>query len=338
MTAMLEVRDTWNRTAQNSTSPRFVTPSEVEAALGLEDLIEPVSRAFQAYSCGRAHNEMISLHPLRDRTAGDVLVKAATLEGSTVFVVKVAPWFAANVADGKPQGGLVAAFNALTGHTIALIDDQHRISDLRTAAAGALAARVLAPASVESAAVLGSGTQAYWQAMALHCERPFDRLYIWARDERKARRLGERISQRLPHLTIQYVGAETAVRQSDVIITATGAREPIVRGDWLHEGQHITAIGADDATKCELDATTLQRSTVLVDEIALATETGDVHAAIARGQYRADLIAGELGEVLAGRKMGRQSESEITVATLSGLGVQDIAAVEVLLRKMGEKT
>lgn len=315
-----------------ATLPLYLSPREVERSLHWQELVEPVSRAFQAASTGNGHNEMIALYPLRDRMAGDALVKAATLQESSIFVVKVAPWFAANVDQGAAQGGLVAAFDAQTGHTIALVDDQHRISDLRTAAAGALAARVLAPTTVQSAAVLGSGTQAYWQTLALHQERPFERLNIWARDEERARMLGERIEQELPDLSVHYPNLEQAVTTSDVIITTTSARNPIVRGEWLREGQHITAVGADDATKCELDVATLLRARVFVDELRLARETGNVHAAIATGQYRAERVVGELGEVLAGRVKGRTSQTDITVATLSGLGVQDIAAVEVLLR------
>ncbi len=106
--------------------------------------------------------------------------------------------------------------------------------------------------------------------------------------------------------------AEAVVRAADVVITATSARAPILRGDWLRPGQHITAVGADDPTKSELDGAALTRSRVFVDEIAATLANGDVRAAIDSGAYSPDQIAGELGDVLAGHMLGRRSDRDIT--------------------------
>ena len=120
-----------------------------------------------------------------------------------------------------------------------------------------------------------------------------------------------------------------------MLLTATGARAPLVPGDWLRPGCHVTAVGADDATKCELDATALSRARVFVDERATAEATGDVHAAIAAGHYDARSITGEIGEVLDGRVPGRTSPNDITITIFSGIGAQDLAAVDFLLRALG---
>src|SRR5262249_12401308 len=152
-----------------------------------------------------------------------------------------------------PQGGFLAVFDSSTGHTLAILKDEHYLSDIRTAAAGALAARALAPDNIRVASVLGSGVQAYWQCLALHRERPFQRLRIWARNATKAASLAGRLTAMLPNVLIEIErDIEQAVRDADALICATSAREPLVRGDWLHAGQHITAVGADDPTKCEL--------------------------------------------------------------------------------------
>jgi ornithine cyclodeaminase len=172
-----------------------------------------------------------------------VYLKSGTLRGHWVFIVKVSPWFALNVTRNQPQGGFIAVLNSNTGHTLALLDDQHYLSDIRTAAAGSLAARMLAPARVSVAAVLGSGVQAYWQPQAHYRERPFATLLIWARNPDKADQLRHRLIDVLPAVKICVErDLETAVRQSQVLITATLVREPLVRGEWLNPGHHVTAV------------------------------------------------------------------------------------------------
>lgn len=307
----------------------------LRACLSFEDLIEPVSLAFQHSSEGRADNGQISMFPHSDRTRGDVLVKSGTLEGSPVYIVKVAPWFAINIENNQPQGGFVAVFDATNGQTLALLDDQHYLSDIRTAAAGALAARVLAPLEVSTATVIGAGVQAYWQALALYHERRFTRLSIWARNTAKAALLADRLAPLLPLVEIQVeTSLQRAVQFGDVIVTATQSREPLLRGEWLRAGQHITAIGADDATKCELDVSALHRSRVFVDSIEIALATGEVHRASTSGDYFPKDIAGEIGDVLANRCVGRQSANDITVATFAGIGAQDVAAASFAISRL----
>lgn len=314
--------------------PRMIGPEVVRAALTFDALVDPVADAFRASSAGRAQNGLIVMFPQSDRAAGDVYVKSAVIEDHPFYAVKVAPWFAANVKAGSPQGGFLAVFDARTGRTVALIEDEHVLSDLRTAAAGAVAARAFAPNRIATASVLGSGVQAYWQVRALHRERRVRTLNVWARDPAKAEVLADRLRADLPDLSIVACDREAAIRSAEVLLTATGARAPIVPGDWLRPGCHVTAVGADDPTKCELDAAALSRARVFVDERATAEATGDVHAAIATGGYAAASVAGEIGEVLDGRVPGRTSDDDITIATLSGIGAQDLAAVDVLLRKV----
>ncbi len=194
---------------------------------------------------------------------------------------------------------------------------------------------MLAPAVVNTVAVLGAGVQAYWQPLALYRERPFARLSIWARSMPKAEALRRRLSDALPSVEIDCAtDIETAVRSADVLITATQAREPLVQGQWLREGTHVTAVGADDATKCELDATALRRAKVFVDTRETAEANGDVHRAIRDGRYSIDDISGELGEVISGRVAGRTADDDVTVAKLVGIGAQDLVAAEVVLAKL----
>jgi ornithine cyclodeaminase len=315
-------------------STRFVRAKDIRAGVGFEDLIEPVSRAFQESSAGLADNGLIVMHPGERPEMGDVYVKTGTLAGHNVYVVKVSPWFG-SIEPGQGQGGFVAVFDSCTGRTLALLDEELYLSDIRTAAAGALAARALAPSNVSTAGVLGAGTQGYWQALALFRERPFTTLVIWARELGKAELLKARLSRELPDVDIRCsADIERTVRAADVLITATAAREPLVYGAWLREGMHITAVGADDPTKCELDSSVLKRARVFVDSRDTAAANGDVRRAISADRYSVEELSGELGEVLSGATPGRTSDTEITVATFAGIGAQDLVAAEVTLARV----
>ena len=321
------------------TSPPIISAETLRQCVFFEDLIEPVSRAFQEFSAGLAESGVLSLFPAARPELGDVLVKTGSIKGHAVYVVKVSPWFAVNTERGQGQGGFVAVFDAATGHTRAILNEEHYLSDIRTAAAGTLAARVLAPATVSVASVLGAGIQAYWQALALYHARPFRTLLIWARDAQKATSLQARLQTKLAGVDIRVeTSIEAAVRAADVLLTTTLAREPLVKGEWLRPGQHITAIGADDSTKSELDARCLQRADrLIVDSLASAQQQGEVYRWLKQGDLTLDQVHGELGQVLAGNLAGRRSADDITIAKFVGLGVQDLAAAEVALEKISRR-
>ena len=155
--------------------------AELRRAVRFTDLIEPLCVAFGEFSQGRAQQVMSALWPARRREDGNVLIKAGCITGHGIFVVKAAPWFKSNLVAGRPQGGMVTAFDASTGYPVAIFADEHYLSDIRTAAAGALVADLLVPPGATTAGVLGTGTQAYWQARALAPVRPLRRLQLWGR-------------------------------------------------------------------------------------------------------------------------------------------------------------
>jgi ornithine cyclodeaminase/alanine dehydrogenase-like protein (mu-crystallin family) len=317
-------------------SVQILDAGQLRALIGFEDLIEPVSRAFQDFSAGLAQCAMVTMFPASDPALGDVYVKTGCIRGHSYYLVKVSPWFAVNRDLAEPQGGFLAVFDSASGHTAAILNDEHYLSDIRTAAAGALAARVLAPESVRVAGILGAGGQAYWQARALFSVRKFERLLKWSRNHEKTLALKQQLALKLPSAEIVVTGSVREVVEAvQVLITATAARDPIVRGEWLRPGQHITAVGADDETKCELDAHCLKRAhRLIVDSRNSARDYGEVHRWLRQGALKFEDIHGELGEVLVGSVPGRRSVEEITIAKLVGIGVQDLAAAEVSIDKL----
>lgn len=257
---------------------------------------------------------------------GEVDVKTAYLPGFDHFAIKVSPGFFDNPKLGLPSlNGLMILFSARTGLVTALLLDNGYLTDIRTAAAGAIAANYLAPREVETAAVLGTGAQARLQIIAAHQVRPFRRVLVWGRDQARAEACAEDIGAGLGIEAQAVKDPADAVAAAQLVVTATSARKPILRAEWLHKGLHITAMGADQAGKNEIDPRAVALADLYVcDRVSQAAALGELRAARAAG-----LMNGanppELGAIIAGTHPGRPSETAVTICDLTGTGAQDTA-------------
>ncbi|MGW9211569.1 ornithine cyclodeaminase family protein [Embleya sp. NPDC055664] len=314
-------------------SPEVFTAASIRKAVGIADLLQPMTRAFIDVSRGLGEAPISVFAPAGEE--GDVHVKSAWLPGRSVFTVKVAAWFAARATgDRSGNSGYLAVHDAATGDLVALLLDEHYLTDIRTAAAGAVATRSLAEPDATVLTVLGTGTQARLQVLATRMVRPLDTVIVWGRDRDAARALRAALEDDAPGLAVSVAeDPERAVRAADVIVTATGSRRAIVEGSWLRPGQHITAIGSDDLTKAELDPACFRRADLIaVDSRAHAPRfAGDLAAAIAEGAISEADIHAEIGELLSARHVGRENREQITIAKLIGLGAQDLVAAEITL-------
>ena len=245
-----------------SVTERSVIDAEtIRASVGFEDLIEPVSRAFAESSAGLADNGMVVMFPAQRRELGDVYVKTGTLRGHDVYIVKVSPWFSRNAERGQPQGGFVGVFDsahranarAAERRALSVRHPDRRGRRSRRANARDVERRYRCGARRRRAGLLA--------AVGALSRTPVPNPVDLGAQPGEGRALKTRLSEKLPDVEIRFSSdIERTVRSADVLITATQAREPLVRGEWLRPGAHITAVGADDATKCELDATALRRA------------------------------------------------------------------------------
>jgi ectoine utilization protein EutC len=310
----------------------ILTEAELRQCVRLDlELVDAIADAFTALASGRVVMPPV-LHMALPEANGEVDVKTAWLPGLPSFALKVSPGFFDNPKRGLPSlSGLMMLLSAETGRLEALLLDNGWLTDLRTAASGAVVARHLARADAGIAGVLGAGTQARFQIEALTLVRPIERVLAWARDAGKAEAYADEIADRLGLDVLPVASAERLVLEADVVITATPARAPLVVADWLHPGLHVTALGADAPDKNELHPEVLARADRLVcDSRAQCARQGELHHALAA---QPDLEVTELGEITAGRAPGRQREGEITVADLTGTGVQDTAIALLAYRK-----
>ncbi|APE44591.1 ornithine cyclodeaminase family protein [Sulfitobacter alexandrii] len=297
-----------------------------------------IERAFAALAGeGVVMPPVLSMH--LPQVNGEVDIKTAFLPGFSGFAVKVSPGFFDNPSRGLPStSGLMVLFSAETGRVQAVLLDNGYLTDVRTAAAGAVAARALAREDATSAAILGAGTQARMQLEALCLVRPIDRAVIWARDPAKAERAAAGCAARLGIPVTAATDARDAVSGADIVVTTTPATSPILRGDWLQPGQHVTAMGSDQPGKSELDPACLQRAQMYVpDRQSQATKMGELRAAIDAGVVAPDHVFAELGEVVRGAAPGRFGPDDITIADLTGTGVQDTAIATHALAAVAKK-
>jgi ornithine cyclodeaminase len=258
---------------------------------------------------------------------GEVDVKTAYVPGLDSFAIKVSPGFFDNPKRGLPSlSGLMMLFDSETGIVRAVLLDNGFLTDIRTAAAGAVAAKYLAPRSVRVAGVIGAGLQAELQVKALKLVRDFVELVVWARDREKAESYAARMRSALGKKVRVASGPEDVVRAAHFVVTSTPARAPLIEAGWLHPGLHVTAMGSDAPEKNELDPKILiEADRFVCDRASQSLKVGEMRAAVDAGKISSGHQPDELGEIVAGLKPGRQSEQEVTVCDLTGTGVQDTA-------------
>ena len=286
--------------------------------------VAAIRQAFRADGDGLAHvPPVINLDiPARH---GEFHVKTAYIEGVPYIAVKVASGFYENASRGLPSGsGLIAVFDAATGFPAALLLDNGFLTDIRTGAAGAVAADVLARSRIEIVGVIGSGVQARHQIRCLRVVREFRRVIAWSPNADRLRAYCDEMRAEGYDARAAASGEEVCAA-ADVLVTATPSRLPLVRADWLRPGMHVTAVGSDSPGKQELDATCLRRADlVIADRLSQCAGFGELSHALAAGIIERSRVV-ELGTIVAGRAAGRGSDAQITIADLTGVGFQDTA-------------
>lgn len=257
---------------------------------------------------------------------GEVDVKTAYMPGVSGFAIKVSPGFFDNPKLGLPSlNGLMILFSARTGLVEALLLDNGYLTDLRTAAAGAVAAKHLSRTDAHSVAVFGAGAQARLQLEALTLVRPIVRAAVVARDAAKAKATARELAGQLGIEVTASDDPQGACARADIIVTTTPARAPLIAAGWVTPGQHVTAMGSDAEHKNEIDPALVARARYVADRLQQTRILGELHHAIARGLVPVDRDFPELGQVIAGQRPGRTAADDITLCDLTGTGVQDTA-------------
>lgn len=312
--------------------------SEIRQSLTLDlETIDVIAQGFTKLWRGEAFLPPVMRIDIPENR-GEVDVKSAYIHGLDDFAIKIASGFLDNNLKGLPTGsGMMVLVSAVTGIPEAVLLDNGYLTDVRTGAAGAIAARYLANQKFTTAGVIGSGAQARFQARALKLVCDFKELLVYGIDSNQVDAYVSEMAVELDVKVFKAVSAEMVVRNSQVVVTTTPAREPYLLPEWLHPGLHITCMGSDAEHKQELHANVFRHVDLIAcDSKAQAFRLGELHHALDAGVLSRDDPVIELGALTTGVKSSRQSEDQVTVCDLTGVGVQDTQIARLAYRKAVE--
>jgi ornithine cyclodeaminase len=316
----------------------FLTEEEIRQAISTIEAVDAIEAAFAALAHGKVSlpgviNLTLPSVQMSEAPQGESHIKGAYISGALHFIIKIANSFPANQEMGIPvSNGLMLAFDAITGVLDAILFDNGYLTDLRTGAAGAVAARYLAPSTIRRAAFIGAGTQARFQFQAISSVCNIPSVTVWSRNRANAENFAREILDDRGCDTTVTKTIEEATQGSNLVITTTPSRQALVSADWIQLGTTVIAIGSDTPDKQELDPNLLARADmVIADRLTQCTEFGEIHHAITAGVLTLDDVSGELGEVVVGRIARRASDDQIIVCDLTGVGVQDAAVAGLVL-------
>ena len=309
---------------------------EILDALKDIDVVNVIAQGFKALSEGKVVIPPIGemLFPDVD---GELHIKYGAIKGDEDFVVKMATGFFQNPSIGlSPFSGCMMVFSQKTGHISSVLLEEGELTNHRTAAAGAVAAKCLAPKNVKMIGIVGTGVQSRLQALYLQKITDCRNLVVWGRNKDKVE---------LAAADMHAMGYEVKVAEnlndlcklSQLIVTTTPATSPLLKLEMIAPGTHITAMGSDTSDKCELSPEILDLADIVAaDSIEQAIQRGEISQALKVGKCNKDKLV-ELGSIIIDPSKGRTNDQQITIADLSGVAIQDIMIAKAVTDKLGSK-
>lgn len=311
----------------------LLTWREIDELLDIDEVIEGVERAFKEKGMKKVQMPP-KIYLNFDAYWGDLRTMPAYLENLDIAGVKIVNSHSKNKKIGLPSVmAIIELVDTHTGRPLAIMDGT-KITSFRTGAASAVATRYLARKDSRILGMIGAGTQAYTQAMAISRIMPIEEVKIFDIDPKASEKLTAYITEKgiSPQASVMETSKDV-VERADVLVTATPSRSPIVYMNWLKEGAHINAIGADAPGKRELDPEILKNGKIVVDDLEQTAHSGEINYPISTGMLKKENVCAELGEIIIGKKKGRTSESEITIFDSTGLAILDVMVGHTIYKK-----
>lgn len=315
----------------------LLSETQVESLIDLDELIAALEQAHIQYSTGHAVMPVRLVVPMPS-IQGRITSMPGYLNDDKALGMKIVTYFQNNSKQGLPAIlATIMLFSAETGRMIAAMDGSC-ITAIRTACASAMATRILAKGQTPVLGVLGAGVQARAHIQALARVRRLEKIKIYSPSGVSAGAVAKDLAPEVEAAIEVATSAEEAVRDADLIVTVTTAREPILQLPWLKPGVHINAVGSHRPDLREIDGATLARARIVVDSReAIMAECGDILLAIKERSITQDDIHAEIGEILAGSKAGRSDANTITLYKSVGIAIQDVAAANLVYQKALER-
>src|SRR5258705_4613205 len=314
--------------------PLFVNKEKIALLLPMEECIEVMEKMFLSLAAGECVQPLRNIMWLPDRSGvlGMMPGHAAKLG---VMGIKVITVFHANSEAGLPSHqGIVILFDAKHGQPLMLFDALE-ITAIRTAAASAVATKLLSREKSATLAIIGSGEQAKRHIEAMLIVRNIKQINLWSRNEKNAKQLANELSGEYNLPVHIKKNVQQAMEHADIICTVTSSKEPVVMGEWVAAGTHINAVGSSTPVARELDTAAIVKSKLFTDCYeSLFNEAGDFLIPKKEGAIRDDHVKAEIGEVLSGTKKGREHDDEITVFKSLGIAAEDIFSAYHIYEKI----
>ena len=309
----------------------WLNKTEVESLLDMKDSLRVVEEAFRQHGLKKVQMPS-KLYLYFKKHNGDLRTMPAYLEEQDITGVKIVNVHPDNPNKGLPTVMALVILNSTdTGAPIAIMDGTH-LTNMRTGAAGGVAVKYLARKTSKTIGFIGTGNQAKTQLLAIS--------EVMDIGEVKASSVSEKSDLEFKKEMEKMLDCEVILQKNvrevcdcDIIVTTTPSRQPVVKNEWISDGTHINAIGADAPGKEELDPAILKRAMVVVDDVPQASHSGEINVPISKKLFSVKDICAELGEVIAGKKKGRMKDSDITVFDSTGLAIQDVATADMVYRK-----
>ena len=313
--------------------------SEIKKCVQLNgQLIPIIEDAFKSLALGKTTMPPILRLDI-EKYHGESDVKAAYIDGLDSYAIKVASGFFNNPNLGLPSSnGLMILLDSKTGMLKSVLLDKGYLTDVRTAIAGAIAAKHLSNPESSNVGIIGAGIQAKMQLEALLLVRNIKTAYIWSRDSKKTNKFVQNIKGKINIKIIACESPEQTVNLSEILITCTPSKSPIIKSEWLKQGLHITAMGSDAELKNELDPKIIKECDIYIPDSQSQTSIlGELNHAIKAGLISAEKKYNDLGSIIINPNLGRRNNNDVTVADLTGTGVQDTAIARYTFKISEEK-
>lgn len=308
-----------------------INRDEIVSIVESVDLVAEMEKGFIEYSKGNCVVPPVG-ELLFDKHNGETHIKYGYIKDNDYYVIKVASGFYNNTDLGIPTSqGLMLVFNQKTGQTEAVLLDEGHLTNVRTAAAGALVAKYFAPKNIYSAGIIGTGIQGRLQLEYLQKYSPCKRVWIWDVDKDNAIKFKSEFENKF-EISIAASSDELA-QNCNLIVTTTPSKLPLLNVDSILPGTHITAVGSDTPEKQELDSKILSNADIVIsDSISQSKSRGEIYRAVMNGCINRDNVT-ELGTALQNTTLQRSNDDQITVADLTGVAVQDIMVAQAVFLK-----
>lgn len=299
----------------------IINLEQIKSHLDIESAILNIETGFAAYSKGDVVVPPVGHLPFDD---GDCHIKYGYIKDDPWFVIKVATGFSQNRKKGLATcSGLMLIMDAQTGYPVALLQDEGILTEIRTAMAGLIASKYLAPRHIKKIGIVGSGGQAHYQLEYLRYITDCREVCVWNRDLKNAEAFAADMEKSGFNMRISQ-DLKTLAQECNLIVMTTPSTQPLLKAEWIKKGTHITAMGADAPGKQELDEKIVEMADICaVDSCSQCMDHGEISTAFKKGLIREDKLI-ELGQIISTGSKARTDEKQITLADLTGVAVQDI--------------